>query len=79
MKNKEALNCCLDMQRDRPFRNICPLLQFSFNDYSVNLFGNLFKSFLEDNVTCKLMSDGKEIASFTIDTSQIDLEKSVFR
>lgn len=62
---------------------------FSFNVFDTNLwvnapfsynpFGNIYKSFLEDNVSCKLMSDGKEIASFTIDTSQIDLEKAFSR
>ena len=59
---------------------------FSFNIFDTNLwsnatfsynpFGNMYKSFLEDNVSCKLMFDGKEIASFTIDTSQVDLEKA---
>lgn len=58
---------------------------FSFNIFDTNLwlnamfsynpFGNIYKSFLEDNVTCKLMFEGKEIASFKFDTAQIDLEK----
>ena len=44
--------------------------------FSYNPFGNMYKSFLEDNVSCKLMYEGKEISSFTIDTTQIDLEKA---
>ena len=58
---------------------------FSFSIFDSNLwgdasfsydpFGDMYKSFLEDSVTCGLMFEGKEIASFEVDTAQIDLEK----
>ncbi len=62
---------------------------FSFNVFdtslwagakiSYNPFGNMFMSFLEDSVSCQLTADEETIASFTIDTSKIDLQKAMER
>ena len=44
---------------------------------SYSPFDNILERFLEDKITCEIKADGKVIASFPLDTSNVDEQKVV--